>query len=179
MTDSTNPRVMADNIKELFETSGSQAADISTLETTVGNQGDAIGTLQTTVGNQGDAIGTLQTTVGTHGTAIGALQTYDDAETDTGKKWIDGRPIYRKVVFIETMPNNASLGTPHGITDLDFMTSLTGVAIGSVSRPIPYSNSVLLSYNATNISLLTSIDMSAYSAYVTCEYVKLAPEAEP
>ena len=35
MTDSTNPRVMADNIKELSGASGSQAAEISALQTTV------------------------------------------------------------------------------------------------------------------------------------------------
>lgn len=46
MTDSTNPRVMADNIRELSALSGSQAADISTLQGTVETQGDAIEAIQ-------------------------------------------------------------------------------------------------------------------------------------
>ena len=39
MIDSTNPRVMADNIRHLSGESGSQASDISTLQTTVAAQG--------------------------------------------------------------------------------------------------------------------------------------------
>lgn len=44
---------------------------------------------------------------------------YKTTEQDTGKKWIDGRPIYRKVVRSKVnFTGNSSLSIPHGITGL-------------------------------------------------------------
>jgi len=53
MTDSTNPRVMADNIRELSGVSGSQASEISELQTTI----EAIGSYSTTEVNTGMKLG--------------------------------------------------------------------------------------------------------------------------
>ena len=64
MTDSTNPRVMADNIREL---SAGQAAQGTKLEA-----------------------------------EIEALGSYSATEVDTGKKWIDGKSIYRRVIIGNT-----------------------------------------------------------------------------
>lgn len=44
---------------------------------------------------------------------------YKDTEVDTGKKWIDGRPIYRKVVRGKVnFTGNGCSSIPHGITGL-------------------------------------------------------------
>lgn len=44
---------------------------------------------------------------------------YKDTEMDTGKKWIDGRPIFRKVVRGKVnFTGNSSSSIPHGITGL-------------------------------------------------------------
>lgn len=44
---------------------------------------------------------------------------YKDTEVDTGKKWIDGRPIFRKVVRGKVnFTSNSSSSIPHGITGL-------------------------------------------------------------
>ena len=44
---------------------------------------------------------------------------YKDTEVDTGKKWIDGRPIFRKVVRGKVnFTGNSSSSIPHGITGL-------------------------------------------------------------
>lgn len=44
---------------------------------------------------------------------------YSTSEIDTGKVWIDGRPIYRKVVRGKVnFTGNACPGIPHGITGL-------------------------------------------------------------
>ena len=37
---------------------------------------------------------------------VSSLQTYSTTEINTGMKWIDGKPIYRKVVDFGSLPNN-------------------------------------------------------------------------
>lgn len=43
-------------------------------------------------------IQTLESNVSTNTSNIESLQTYSTSEVNTGKVWIDGKPIYRKVV---------------------------------------------------------------------------------
>lgn len=44
---------------------------------------------------------------------------YETTETDTGKKWIDGSPIYRKVITgVVNLPANNYVNVPTGITGL-------------------------------------------------------------
>ena len=163
MIDSTNPRSMADNIRYLAGASGSQASDISDLET---------------------AVGALQTTVGALQTTVGGLTTYDDEETDTGMKWIDGSSIYRKVFIIESMPNNTTVSIPHNITNLGTMITCMGVmqfAEGIPGRPIPSLANPAIQYSTQNIYIGTSADFSTASAIVILEYTKAAspaPEAQ-
>ena len=99
MTDSTNPRVMADNIKMLAASSGSQAADISTLQTTAETQGDA----------------------------IKALGSYSATEVDTGMKYGD-KTIYRKIFVVDPLPNNTTESFNHGIENLGDVLSIGGVS---------------------------------------------------
>lgn len=148
MIDSTNPRVMADNIKELSALSGSQASDISALQTTVTAQGNA----------------------------IGALGSYSTDEVDTGMKYGD-KTIYRKIFEIESMPNNTSVQIPHGIENLDVCMHLYGImqtTQGQAGQPIPYGNGLLLRYNWTVIVIQTSSDFSGNSGIVVIEYTKSA-----
>lgn len=48
---------------------------------------------------------------------------YLTTETKTNKTWIDGKPIYRKVVTTSTLANNGSMVINHGISNLDTMVS--------------------------------------------------------
>ena len=104
---------------------------------------------------------------------------YSTSEQDTGCKWIDGKPIYRKTVNTGTMPNNTRKQVAHGISNLGFIISMSGAAYGnSTYLPIPYTdttsaNSLGLYASTTDIILFTSTNMSYLTtSYVTLYYTK-------
>ena len=142
MIDSTNPRVMADNIRKLSDKQIAEAAEIVAL--------------------QGD---------------IEALGSYSTTEVDTGKKWIDGSAIYRKVFVIENLPNSTTDTVAHNISNIGVVTALYGVAqyaTGHWGLTIPYSTVILLRYNATNLAITTTSDYTYASAIIVLEYTKSA-----
>lgn len=148
MIDSTNPRILADNIRHLKGESGSQASDISTLQTTVTAQGNA----------------------------IGALQIYDDAETDTGMKWIDGKNIYRKV-FTGTSPVEGNLDFP---LNYDTIVELYGFYVTSAGATNYITRSANLFGNqGTNIRLsaASAASYQGVDCYIIVDYTKPDPSA--
>ena len=55
--------------------------------------------------------------------ALANLGTYSTEETYTGKKWIDGKKIYRKVVAVDFPTESlAVVETKHNITNIDTVT---------------------------------------------------------
>ena len=151
MIDSTNPRVMADNIRHLSGESGSQASDISALQTTVTDQGNA----------------------------IEALGTYSTVEVDTGMKLGDDT-IYRKVFNLEGLPNATTDTIPHGISNLGLVTILYGVAQKTATyqgRMFPFSNLLLVHFDASNIYVTSTVDRSDVPGIVVIEYTKSAPSS--
>ena len=105
--------------------------------------------------------------------------TYSTSETLTNKVWIDGKPIYRKVVNIGALPNNTLKNVDHGITNIDTITDYYGM-VASTSKTalkIPYVATESLDYIAmyvsvTNVAVKTKQDMSAYGGYAVVEYTK-------
>ena len=151
MIDSTNPRVMADNIRHLSGESGSQASDILALQTTVTAQGNA----------------------------IEALGYYSTDEVNTGEKFL-GSDIFRKVFTIESLPNNDTITIPHNVSDIGTIVLCYGSSQTSnlsAGRTIPYSNQILVRYNSTNIVIQSTIDMSGSTGVVILEYTKAAPSS--
>ena len=53
--------------------------------------------------------------------------TYSSTPTLTGDKWIDGKPIYRKVVGLEGNPDASAINT--GISNMDWLVHAYGVAL--------------------------------------------------
>lgn len=109
------------------------------------------------------------------------LDKYSTEEVKTNKVWIDGKPIYRKVIDIGNLPNATKKEVAAGISNLKYVTRLYGVATtGAYTITIPdtYPNNALydtrLSYdNSTGkIVLFSESDRSAYSGYVIIEYTK-------
>lgn len=43
---------------------------------------------------------------------------YSTSEVKTNQKWIDGKPIYRKVITTNSLPNNSTTSLSHGISSL-------------------------------------------------------------
>lgn len=137
MTDSTNPRVMADNIKKLH------AGNLGTEE------------------------------------KVSALQIFDDAETDTGKVWVDGKPIYRKVINAE-LPNSTTKTINHGITnlgDLVFFNAYSKYTEGTNRRKLgdAGSGTSSLTVSNTEIIIVTNQNLSGIYADFILEYTKADP----
>ena len=132
MIDSTNPRVMADNIKELSGASGTQ------------------------------------------GKAIEALQTYDDAETDTGMKWIDGKNIYR-IVFEGTSPTEGNLDFP---LSYDTIVELYGFYVTSAGATNYITRAANLYGNQGTSIRLSAASAASYQGvdcYIIVNYTKPGP----
>ena len=139
MTDSTNPRVMADNIKKLVVGNLSQDAEIEALDD-----------------------------------KIEALGSYSATEINTGMT-LGNAVIYRKVFSLEGLPNATTDTIPHGISGIDKVINLYGVAQKTASyqgRMIPYSNLLGVQYDANNIYVTSSVDRSDVPAIIVIEYTK-------
>ena len=109
--------------------------------------------------------------------------TYSTSETNTGKTWIDGKPIYRKVINLGTLPNNDTKGVNHGITNINQFVNVRGFGTYSSSAiciPLPYSaagadNKDRIGIYANAQSVVVSCptyDFSAYIGTAILEYTK-------
>ena len=105
---------------------------------------------------------------------------YSTTEHKTGKKWIDGKPIYRKVVECGALPNSTSKNVATGI---DFtvcnVIKIEGVAKNTSTSntdtiPIPFSNVVAIGTTKTgDIAISITENFSIYTiSYVILEYTK-------
>jgi hypothetical protein len=88
-------------------------------------------------------------------------------EQRTNDTWINGKPIYRTVVEIASLPNATTTGYAHGL-------SFAGIVkmdsiMNNGTQWIPTSG---VSVDATNIQVVTAEDLSSYSAHVILEYFK-------
>lgn len=93
----------------------------------------------------------------------------------TGQFWIDGKPIYRKVVDLGALPDTTTKNVAHGLTGIGEIVSLGGIAIDDASEfaaALPLPNDVVaLSIGTTNVSVVTASDLSGYDqAYAVVEY---------
>lgn len=110
--------------------------------------------------------------------SIGA---YSETEVNTGQKWIDGKPIYRKVIDVGALPAaSTTKNVAHGIV-YDYIVWYGGVAKrssdGKILR-IPHISNTTgyhmgCDINTTNIQMYTaSANLSAFDGYVILEYTK-------
>lgn len=105
---------------------------------------------------------------------------YSTEEHATGKKWIDGKPIYSKTIDFGVLPNNTIKNVNHGITNLDKFTSILGITTNGINTfTLPYVNpqeniySITVYTTSTQITVLTGTDRSGFtSTQVTLEYTK-------
>lgn len=108
-----------------------------------------------------------------------ALPDFATAEASTGRKWIDGKTIYQKVVDIGALLNNAEKSVPHGIAGLGTVVALTGTVknAGGVQLILPFVSisspfCIALYNDAANILIATGNDRTAYSGYAMIQYTK-------
>ena len=163
------------------ETTPIQASDLNHIEQGIGDLSTNVDTLNT---NVGDLI-TLNTTEKSN--LVGAINevyqnnVYSTDETVVGK-CIDGKPIYRKVFEIGSLPNDTTISIPHGIKNLDTFTDKRASWYDSIDDRWNFdyrkdSDTVIISFNPNNTNLYiraTGTDWSARTSkcIVTLEYTK-------
>ena len=114
--------------------------------------------------------------------AVAKGLSYSTTEQKTGGVWIDGKPIYRKVIDCVAMPNATLKTISNALSNIDYVISIQGSASnGSVILPLPYptternngdSIQVYIADNKTSLNFICNADLSAYLGYVTVEYTK-------
>lgn len=104
--------------------------------------------------------------------------TYSTDEKVVGT-WIDGKPLYRKVVNIGNLPNATTKDVPHGIENLSAVITMKGYALYSNQvLPIPFTHvsaiasQIQIYIYEDNLKIVTAIDRSAATGYVILEYTK-------
>jgi len=104
-------------------------------------------------------------------------QSYSTQETLTGGTWIDGKPIYRKVVDCGALPNNTAKTVNHNISNLGTVVKLAAyTSDGNEWMPLPeyYSNAAIgMSIDATIVYLRPYSNRTSWTTtYAIIEYTK-------
>ena len=113
---------------------------------------------------------------------VDSSNSYSTNEVKTGGKWIDGKPIYRKVVDFGALPNATIKEVSFDNINADTFVKIEGVAMsnsGSVIT-IPFADtssaaqSISILANSTSISISSgTVNRSDYTkCYITIEYTK-------
>ena len=105
---------------------------------------------------------------------------YSQNEIDTGKIWIDGKKIYRKIVSYGVLSNNETVRKEHNIQDINEIISAKGITFiknEGFFLPIPYSldntGNIGLAVSKTQISITTYADRTdCINTYIVLEYTK-------
>lgn len=116
---------------------------------------------------------------------VGALpkMAYSTAEVNTGKTWIDGKPIYCRVYTVSDLSQGQDKKIAHGIQNLATVTDIRGVATtsneeyGTYFLPLPYvsgsgTSNIRLWVVGPNIEVLSNDASRTYSAYIVLEYTR-------
>lgn len=107
------------------------------------------------------------------------FNTYSTEETMVGT-WIDGKPIYRKVINIGNLPNNATKTIVHGIANINNIVKCHGMSTtnSNLNFPLPFvhlenlDSCIMIWANDVNVYIRTGIDRSALTGYIALEYTK-------
>lgn len=105
---------------------------------------------------------------------------YSTTEQDTGLKWIDGKEIYQCTIDVGFLTNNSTKSVAHGISNIDNIIKIEGIAIvssGSNFVPLPSPSksaaySVGVKVDKTNVSVETGQNRTTWYAYITLKYTK-------
>ena len=133
-----------------------------------------LGNIENNIANNTSNISQINTNITNYGQ-------YSLQETFTGKTWIDGKPIYRKVINCGALPNNTTKNVTHNISNLSNVIFANGISYSSGTGnyfPIPYSADTLQAQvkmwvTNTDVSLQTLSDRSNYTTtYIILEYTK-------
>lgn len=93
--------------------------------------------------------------------------------------WIDGKPLYRKVINVGTLPNSTSKAVAHGAANIDRIVYFKGSAYQSsgLTITLPFistvgANMITMTVDKTNITTQAGINRTNFTAIVILEYTK-------
>lgn len=119
---------------------------------------------------------------------INELNIFDANERRIGT-WIDGKPLYRKVVYVSALPNNTTTSYNHGCQNIDKIWIDTGKSFiywssTNATAPLNYLSSAgtgtatypamveIRNIGTTTFDIITGTDRSGQSAWITLNYTK-------
>jgi hypothetical protein len=106
---------------------------------------------------------------------------YSTNEMLTDKAWINGKPIYRKVIDLGALPNATTKTVNHGISNLDVIINWYGYAERPSDNghfPLPYvfgglpENNIGIFVSQSAIIITTGMDRSMMYGFIVLEYTK-------
>ena len=111
---------------------------------------------------------------------ISSALSYSEEETATGAKWIDGKPIYRKVVTVDTLGvADTWIEVPHGISNLNKVIRVYGTyhvkstaATTRDAASIP-NKDTSVNANTTGVVYYSTTDLTGSSGVFVIEYTKM------
>ena len=115
-------------------------------------------------------------------TIIANLTTYSLDEINTGIKWIDGKDIFKKTIYISSLPNATAAVYDTTVTNMQEFIYLYGRASGGLIvngvRPDSRELEIGAWYDETQdkIRVATGIDRRSIAAYITILYTKSTDE---
>ena len=128
-----------------------------------------------------EEIDEIKSAVNENAEEIDKLKTYSTEEQVIGT-WIDGRPLYRKMIFCNALPNATAKHINSGLDSSCKVVKMYGYSKANSSEnlyiPLPFvsptaNESVGINMWKNNITISTGIDRSNYTeSCVTLEYIK-------
>ena len=114
---------------------------------------------------------------------INERATYSTNEKVVGT-WIDGKPIYRKVIDFGNLPNTGFKTIEHNINDIDTVINIQTIGKTQTDNfyPIPFvgngsmfnNATATIRINLTELTIATTTDVSNHTATIIIEYTKEA-----
>ena len=151
---------------------------------------DDMNEIKNVVNTNDDNVGTLSNLKTTTKTStVGAInemvdgEAFSTTEVKTNKKWVNGKPIYRKAFYVSSFPNATNSWISSGVSNLETVVELRGFASNGneqVFLSSAYSTTVIdclvydyvFSGHNQSIRIHTLSNRSSYSGYVWIEYTK-------
>ena len=193
---------MQTDVASATQAASKASQDVNTLSGTVTTLSGTVTSVQTTANNASQtassALNTANTANGkadtnasniaTNTSDISELETkvsnacdYSTTEKVVGS-WIDGKPIYRKVINFGALPNTTTKSINHNISNLGVVINIGGFISNTTdvdfySIPLQYKGSdsnfnTECFVTATQVRMSANTDRSHYNAYVILDYTK-------
>lgn len=100
---------------------------------------------------------------------------YSISEINTGYTWVNGKTIYKKTIYISSLPNNTTGYYNHNISNMETPVKVEPILMNgteTASWVVPYKVLDLVTVNSTSIEVETLYDFSTFHMYVTIYYTK-------